>query len=132
MIHIALQNASDYDARHYGIIYRSSTLHTVTGPGVYNPTFSHEVTVWDNSHRPVASRGFLGPDGRVTHDQYCVTLSARASVIAQAAPDAGCRPRRGDALRIGDQVTLVTPDGNVFGTYVITARSMADPVLRMI
>lgn len=128
MITIQLRATSDYEHGAYGIMYRSETLHRVTGQGVYNRHFDHEVTVWDNRRNP-NGEGFISPDGKVTADAISVILSARASVITARSAGDNVTSRRGETLAIGDTVTLLHPQRAVYDRFVIQARTMADPIM---
>jgi len=126
MITIQLAFASDYEHKAYDILFRSVSRHRVTGKGVHNREFNHEVTVWRNRRNP-SGEGFVGPDGKVTPDRLSVLLAARATVFTNNGSASGSQ---GDVLAIGNTVRLVHPYGEPMGDYVITARVMSDPILK--
>src|SRR5688500_3262717 len=122
---IRLIEASEYEREHYGLIFKSATLHSVTGKGVHNREFDHCVDVWDNTKRDRGDGTMSDPDGKVTTSALSFRLSAHPRVIG------GSRDTRaqGEELAIGDTVILEFPDGMTTKPLVITARPLHDPAL---
>lgn len=109
-------------AEAYGITYESSSVHRVTGAGVFNREFNHTIQVWTN-------RDGRDPQGNATEAARWITTKAQASVITS-------RPGEpkiyGEELRTGGTVALIVSDENgvrFLGGFTVEARRMSDPVL---
>lgn len=113
----------------YGVLLVSEQVHRVTGRGVHNPHHNHEIQVWEN--RPSKARGAdpdvkVTPYGDPTEEDYTFTTSAQATVIS--AHRLGNERTEGDTLAIGDVLELAV-NGYVLGRFVLTAKSLHDPIL---
>jgi hypothetical protein len=138
MIEIQMVTASERQ-QSYGIRFVSPLLYDVAGPGLHNPSLGHLVQVWDNTGREnttpdtwnqfVGKPGpgrYLSPDGKGTDEARTVLLSAQPDMITSPPT----LTAYGDGvLRVGDDVRLVI-DGAA-SDYRITARSLADPELKL-
>jgi hypothetical protein len=123
---IKLIEASDYEHKHYGLIFKGATLHKVTGKGVHNREFEHRVDVWDNTKRDRGDGTMTDPHGKVTTSALTFILAATATAITYGGSDMRAR---GEELAIGETVILEFPDGKVTKPLVITARPLHDPSL---
>lgn len=125
---IDLKPDTDYRRDNYGVLLVSETLHTMSGRGVHNRSFNHEIEVWEN--RPAKWNGadpdqLVTPHGEPTEERYTFLTKAVPTVIT-AWPEE--RQEQGPGLAVGDQVELYV-HGLSIGTFTVTAGVLRDPIL---
>jgi len=113
----------------YGLLFESTTTHSIKGRGVHNPEFQHTMQVWisKRSRRTddlarTSEPVYRSCDGQITErNALTFQTSAQSTMIASTPVD---RPARGEALQVGDLVELVG-----FGLFRVTVKPLHDPIL---
>lgn len=123
---IHVHPVDEYRCSSYGIRLESMN-YKLSGAGVRNPHFPHQVQVWSNTHRPnpTGETQYLDPSNRPTNDPETLVLSAHGFAI-----DGRSRLEyAADTLHLGDLVRIDRPDRIGQQVYRVTKRYLADPEL---
>lgn len=130
----------------YGIRFKSVHVYRMTGPGLHNRSFPHRIAEWDNTMRlntnpdewseysgKTGPGTFVDPSGKGTDEPTSWLTSSESVAITNNGTNTGTvasgQVYADVTLKIGDQVVLAYPDGTTSAPMVLTARSLADPVL---
>jgi hypothetical protein len=125
---IDLKPADDYRRDNYGVLLESETLHTMSGRGVHNRSFNHEIQVWENRPSKVTVADpdqLVTPHGQPTEERYHFQTKAVPTVLTAWKEE---RQEQGPGLAVGDQVELYV-QGFSIGTFTVTAGVLRDPIL---
>lgn len=127
-IRVNLIPADPYREQHYGVILTSECHFTVVGRGIHNPSFPHNVVVWDNSRRCTGDDAYLDPNNHPTDQRYSYLLDPQSVCITAHPTARDMVPTYPVPISLGTVVELAI-HGYVIGEFVAGALPLQNPHL---